>query len=244
VAAIRRRGSLLFSITNAIEIGGPKGASAATVRAFLDSLGSCWAPLELNPWRVVEKEKAGQLVKAPISEQFAVAYFQQRAYEQSPGGINLIDLSADSFFRLSAVADWAHEHRDKVKEDVAKMHATVRESLEGIREEYELDQASLYKKLPPLPFDDRCPAEFTLVHLLRTLVIEWKAFQFTQNDTIDFCHAILGSSAANIATLDKQWKRRVENLPKPNGLARMFYRSELNQLVDLLEEAVDELESR
>lgn len=245
VTAIRKRGSLLFSITNAIEIGGPKGDSADKVRAFLDALGQYWVPVELNPWKVVEKERAGQTEKAPISESFVIAYFQQRAYEQFPDGINLVDLCADSFFRLSAVMDWvqAPTVNKTVGNKVDKMYATLRKSLEDARAKYDRNKASL-DRAPKMPFDSRRPATFALNHLLRTLIIEWRAYQFHRNDAMDFCHAVLASSAANIAALDKQWKRRVENLPEPNGLARIFYRPEIDQLVDLVEEAVDDLESR
>ena len=41
VEAIRTRGRLMFSMVNAAEIGGPKGASAQAVRALLDSIGAC-----------------------------------------------------------------------------------------------------------------------------------------------------------------------------------------------------------
>src|SRR5437870_2700367 len=50
VDAIRRGGTLLFSQTNAAEIGGPKGDSSHAVRAFLESIGSDWVPIELNPF--------------------------------------------------------------------------------------------------------------------------------------------------------------------------------------------------
>ena len=42
----------------------------------------------------------------------------------------------------------------------------------------------------------------------------------------------------SLATLDKQWKRRVEELPRPNDLARIFYRPQVDELVDALEALV------
>ena len=79
------------------------------------------------------------------------------------------------------------------------------------------------------------PATFVSTHLQRMLVTESKAFQFKDGDGPDFCHAVLGAAYGSIATLDKQWKRRIENLPKPNHLAKMYYRPELDQLVAVLE---------
>jgi len=37
-------------------------------------------------------------------------------------------------------------------------------------------------------------------------------------------------------TLDKQWKRLVENLPSHNRLAKVYYRPQVDELVNLLEE--------
>lgn len=109
--------------------------------------------------------------------------------------------------------------------------------------EYEKDAISLDRELPPIPFDTRRPATFVLIHLLRTLVVEAKAFQFKDNDGLDFCHAVLAASYGSVATLDTQWKRRVENLPKPNRLARIFYRPEVDELVDLMDALVASAEA-
>lgn len=58
------------------------------------------------------------------------------------------------------------------------------------------------------------------------------------NDALDFCHAALAAAYGSLVALDRQWKRRVEDLPKPNGLAKVYYRPELDQLVDMLESLV------
>ncbi len=54
-------------------------------------------------------------------------------------------------------------------------------------------------------------------------------------DGIDFCQAVIGSAYASVATLDKNWKRRIEALPKPNGLAPIYYEATLDKLVEDLE---------
>jgi hypothetical protein len=45
----------------------------------------------------------------------------------------------------------------------------------------------------------------------------------------------LGSAFANFATLDKHWKRRVEHLPKPNPLARIYYEREIEEMITDIE---------
>jgi hypothetical protein len=41
----------------------------------------------------------------------------------------------------------------------------------------------------------------------------------------------MGSAFASVAALDKHWKRRVEGLPKPNGLARIYSKPDLDTMV-------------
>ena len=70
---------------------------------------------------------------------------------------------------------------------------------------------------------------------MRTLIEESKAYQAKKGDGMDFCHAVVGSAFAHFAAFDKQWKRRVESLPQPNGLARIYYEPELDQMVTDIE---------
>lgn len=234
VDSLRRRGTLLFSLTNAAEIAGPQGTSADAVRAFLDTVGAYWVPLELNPYTVADREKEGLIDRAPISGEFMQAYFMRRANDLSPEGSKVLDLS-ETFFRLGAVLDWAQEERDKIRGDARRIDQALRDRVNQARVEYEKDPISLDRELPPIPFDTLRPATFVLIHLLRTMVVDAKAFQFKDNDGLDFCHSVLGASYGSLATLDTQWKHRVENLPKPNYLAKIFYRPEVDELVDLLE---------
>jgi len=235
VGALRTRGALLFSLTNAAEVAGPQGASASAVRAFLEAVGPYWVPLELNPWTVVKREEAGLGDRAPLSDGFMKAYPQQRVNDLSEGGRSVLDLSAENFFRLGAVVDWVQEDRDNIREEATEMDQTLRDKLRQLRVNYEKDPASLDRLLPPVSFKEQRRATFVLVHILRMLVLEAKAFQFTAHDALDLCHAVLGAAYGSLATLDKQWKRRVENLPKPNRLAKIYYRPKLDQLVDLLD---------
>jgi len=39
----------------------------------------------------------------------------------------------------------------------------------------------------------------------------------------------------SFAVLDKHWKQRIEALPKPNGVAKIYYAPELDQLIVDLE---------
>ncbi len=239
VAAMRQRGSLLFSFTNAIEVAGPQGDSATAVRSFLDSIGACWIPLALSPWQVADREAAGAGPQAPVSENFITAYFQDRAYEMSPEGCAVLDLSADTFFRLSAVVDWAQQDRANIQRRSNEIDDALRQRIAQDRAAYEADPASLDTSLPPIPFDRSRPATFALIHLLRILVREARAFQFAPHDGLDLCHAVLGAGHAHLATLDRQWKRRVEQIPQPHELAQIYYRPQVANLVQRFEALVE-----
>jgi len=233
VDALRRRGTLLFSFANAIEV-----SISDNVRSFLDALGPEWIPLALNPWDVVRREEAGAGPGAPVSERFLTAFFQERAYELSPGGSRILDLSPDTFFRLSAVVDWVRKDPSRVRESAQVDHALI-DRVAQERAVYEVRPESLDESVPPVGFAPARPATFALFHLLRTLVVEARACQLKPHDGIDLCHAVLAASYAQIATLDRQWKRRVDGLPKPNGLASVYYRAETEAFVQRFEALVE-----
>lgn len=225
VGAVCAGGDLLFSSANAAELAGPRGRSFNAVKSFLDQLGPHWVPVELNPFKVVEREWSGVgRAESCISPEFMNAYFHDRTAGYSPGSGKVIDLSRD-FFSLGAVLDWVAQS-GKLHKQSAEFDKVLKEAVRGARGR---------KPMPPQPFDASKPATFACGSLLRTLIVEAKAYQVKKGDGLDFCHAVMGSAFASVATLDKHWKRRVEGLPRPNGLARIYYQPELDQMVTDIE---------
>jgi hypothetical protein len=104
------------------------------------------------------------------------------------------------------------------------------------------DSSHLDKAFPNERYSKNMPTRFALLQLLRLLVTEAKKFTLKKGDGRDLCHAALGAAYGSIAALDKYWKRRVGALPGPNGLARIYSRNELDELVDDLEAAAKEAE--
>lgn len=225
VDAVCTGGDLLFSSANAAELTGPQGKSFDAVRSFLDQLGPHWVPVELNPFKVVERELNGAgRGESCISPDFMNAYFRDRTTGYSPGSGKVIDLSQD-FFRLGAVLDWVAQS-DKIRKQLAEFDEVLKKAIREARER---------KPMPALPFTPFKPATFTCGNLLRTLIVEANAYQVKKGDGLDFCHAVIGSAFASVATLDKHWKRRVENLPKPNRLAHIYSGLELDSMVTYIE---------
>lgn len=232
VCALRRGGTLLFSMTNVVEAAG----LARPLRDFLDSIGSYWVPLGMDPWVVFEREITGHGGRAPVSEQFMLSYFQERTHDLFQTDSKVHDLSAEKFFQLSAVLDWMQENRDTVRAFSTTVDDNLRALVTMGRAEYKKDSSVLDRIWPPVEYTDSRPATFIMNHLLRLLVREAKTLK--KGDGLDFCHAVMASAYGSIATLDKHWKRRVESLPKPNRLAKIYYRPEVDQLVDVLESLV------
>jgi hypothetical protein len=236
--SIREGGTLLFSWANAMEIVALSGASSDAIRIFLQSIGPHWFPLELNPWKVVKKESAGLLESAARSEHFMKVYVQERIYDLSTNGDNLLNLS-EAFFDLSTVLNWLQESRGKIKTDKEKLDQTLKNHIKQARDDYDKDPNSFDYGYPEISYEPRLPATFVLNNLMRMLVHEARAFSFKEGDGLDFSHAVLAAAFGSIVTLDKQWKGRIEKLPQPNRLAKVFYGPELNQFVDVLEKCVN-----
>ena len=83
------------------------------------------------------------------------------------------------------------------------------------------------------------PATFAYMGLVRTLVVEsTQGYQLKKCDGLDFCHAVMASAFASVAALDKHWQHHVGRLPKPNGLAPIYARLELDKMVSDIEASV------
>jgi len=190
VHAVLRGGTVLFSFANAIEV-----SISDNVRSFLDALGPEWIPLALSPWEVVRREEAGAGRSAPVSERSLTSFFQERAYQLSPNGTRVLDLSPDTFFRLSAVVDWVRNDPTQARES-AQIDQALLDRVAQERAAYEVRPASLDESVPPVVFDPARPATFALSHLLRTLVVEARAYQLRPHDGLDLCHAVMATSYA------------------------------------------------
>jgi hypothetical protein len=193
----------------------------------------------------MDREVAGQTNPTPcISTLFIETFTQDRMYEQSPQGSKLVDLSAENFFKLTSVMKWANAKKDETRKNTEEIDATLIKRVTEEHAEYKKEAARLDKVWPNESYSKKMPARFALLQLLRLLTRELKQFTLKKGDGRDLCHAAIGTAYGSIAALDKQWKRRVEALPTPNGLARVYSPNELDQFVTDLETASKQTEAR
>jgi hypothetical protein len=150
LAALHGGADLLFSVTNAVELGGPQGKSSDTIREFLDEVGPYWFPVELDTKVVVDRELAG--VPAPrsyLSERFAKDFFNfaTRPSIYSPGSGKVVLCDA-SIFKLGAVVDWMQPQRDSLTEGKRDLDAALIVKIAGYRAEYDKDSGWLDAHFP------------------------------------------------------------------------------------------------
>lgn len=236
--AVRQKGSLIFSMANAVDLSGPTlSGTIDDIREFLDGFENAWFPADLNPWALSKRELQGNGDGTPLlSPVFTTAFFMQRAYDLSPEGSKVISLAPETFLRVSAVVDWAQQEREDVRARMEKIDQSLIDRVQQVRELYDKDPAALDSEIPAVRYDERWPATFVLHALLRLLVTEAKGYKLKKGDGLDLCHAVIGTAYASVTTVDKAWKRRLTAVI-PTGLptARFFYRPELDQLIEVVE---------
>jgi hypothetical protein len=139
--SIRQGGTLLFSFANALEIGDLSGASSDAVQNLLNSIGQYWFPLEMNPWKVAEREKEGFVLSAPFADSLMKTFFQKRAHDLSSNENELLNLS-ESFFSLGSVLNWVKENKEKAQTDKGRLDQALEDRIKRMRAEYDNDRAS------------------------------------------------------------------------------------------------------
>ncbi len=204
VSAIKKKGCLLFSFTNALELAGPQGRSAEAVRAFLDSLGQYWMPLAMNVYKIMETEQGrdeGESSPA-FAEIFLKGYFQSRLQQLSDTTEGLLGISDESFFRLGSVVGWIQDNRDHVRQQAKEIDGMFHNLLDKLVLQRRND--TLPRELLALPdYSEQDPARFAFFQLQRVIWNEARAYHLKANDGIDFCHAVIASAYGSIITLDK-----------------------------------------
>lgn len=146
-----------------------------------------------------------------------------------------------SFFRLGPIMDLLAPQRDSIAKGKADLDDALIRKIKEHRAKYEADPRWLDTAFRMLAADEAPRATFVYNNLIRTLILETKSFHLKRNDGIDFCQAVIASAFASFATLDKPWKRRLESLPTPNQVARIYYSQEIDSMVADIDSALNRI---
>jgi hypothetical protein len=219
-----RKGELLFSWANALDISAPQEGSAQAIKELLEAIGPYWVPLEINPWKVVRKENGEEPSSGTpcVSESFLSGYFLRLRDEVS---------------NLGRVVDLIQEDRDAVQQHLTELKTQANQMVQTFRDGYRRDRTSPDRVLPALPNDPARPAAHT-VRALERLVTSQLGFQWTLNDGVDFMHASVAATCADFLLLDRQWKRRVMEVAPSKSYRWVFYRHELDEFLDAFDGCV------
>jgi len=225
---------LIFSVSNAAELAGPQGRSADAAKAFLNEIGPRWYPVELDTSEVIKRELNGQ---KPATSCISARFLQDYTRIQMAQGDTKKIVDPQDLLRLGGVLEWVGPQRDSIRNGSADFDAMLAKKIGERRSKFKRNPSREDRGFPILSFRPDMPASFAFHNLLRTLIVEGQPVK--KGDGLDFCHAVMASGFANFAALDKHWKRRIEGLPQPNGLARIYGPWELDQLVTDIESWVN-----
>lgn len=229
---------VMFSVTTAAEMSGPQGAGREIVRVFLDEIGNHWFPVKLNVMEVIEHEKRGkQFPEVCIDTEFVKRYLSNPDANRSLNPRGIVNLSNENL-RLGPVLDWLGPQRESIISGKADFDRILADKVSMCRHLADKNPAFLDAVYPVEAFHPLMPARFMFNGLMRNLINEAATCPPSKNDGFDFCHSIMGCAYAHFTTLDRRWKRRVEQLPTPNGLAPVYYAAELDKFVDDIEATV------
>jgi hypothetical protein len=236
--AVQNGADVLFSINHVIEALGPQEKSSDAFKAFLNRVGPHWYPMTANVFQVLEREGQGASRSAcGYDGEMLIAYFKSKTAGDTPGSGRVINLSSEQFFKLGDFIDFSMENRDYFAAKSAEFDNALKEYVTKLRAKFKKNPAWLDRALPAMPFHSSHAARFAFVHLMRDLIRD-SGCQIKKGDAMDLGHAVIASAFSNFATLDKQWKRRVESLPKPNQNPRVYYEPELEIMVADMEAAL------
>ena len=228
VAAVHGGADLVFSIAHAVEL-----SNSDSVKAFLDDLGDHWYPIKMFRQSVLDREDRGEpRDKYCFDGELLNAYFINSTSEYVPGSGKVIDLS-EGAFRLGAFVDWLGAQEEDI-ELCREMDEELKGGIRRLRDKAKNDPGWLDGVLPAFPFNPSRPVRFAHTNLFRSLISD-RGFQLKKGDGIDFSHAVMAAAISSFATLDRHWKRRVENLPKPNSVPRIYYEPEIPAMVTDIE---------
>lgn len=221
---------LLFSVANSIDLVG----SNKTVKAFLKQIANHWFPVDLSVNEVCKREEQGLVGADAFSAMdFAKMVFAAQVQPNLASG-EITHISPD-LFAPDKFIEWLELHKDRIREYRSALDEAFFQKVKEYRSNQKLDGLWIEGSFPEfVSFRRDKPAMFAYENIIRAFVMD-RGTQPKKGDGLDLSHAVLGSAFANFAALDGQWKKRIESLPTPNGLARVYSEPELDQMVSDIE---------
>lgn len=221
LAFLKTHGTLFFSWANVVEIRRNTGKSADRIRSFLAEIGEEWFPIEIDPWKVIEREVQYSSGRSNpcFAKEFAEAY-----YPHIHGG----NLS------LSTIIDLTRNDQGEWEtETIQKLTTAIWQFVKDARNQWRSNPKSIYDAFPKSPFNPNRPTEFTYNRLMWLIIKE--SFNFEDNDAVDFCHAVVSLACGDFVLLDPHWSDLARKLKMPLDRVRVYSKPQFDRFLQDLE---------
>ena len=213
----RANGTLLFSLTNILEISRITGNSAKLIRDFLAEVGEQWFPLEFNPIKVIEAEYAPRSNSPCFATSFLEAYYPF-IHEGPLSLTTLIDLIHDDEIKPAV-----ERGIQTLTSELSRMFQAERDLCRSNPLEHKT--SSRYSS-----FDPNKPAESVYKGLMELVIKE--NFGIDDNHVLDFCHATVSLAYGDLVLLDKHWRELARKLGRPSDRVRVYSQRQVDQFFD------------
>lgn len=225
--AFQRRGTVMFSLMNVVEIARDASESRASqIRDFLGKLGPHWMPMTIDPLRIIEAEETGRTpdgVHPCVSAGFLRdPKFAARLTEGPVSLVHVVDLTRGP-------------DGDELRHDTDRDTSRLRRHIQDWRIAHATDPREVDAKFPRLQFDSNRPMRGIYHGLARYTIID--TFTFDDNHARDMFHAMASVRCADMVTLDAHWSGQVGKLRLPTDFVRVYTEGELDAFLADLEAA-------
>ncbi len=213
----QKKGTLLFSWTNVLEVAANSGASLNAIQSFLSEIEKHWFPIEFNAFEVIRREKRFRPDNNNpcLASGFLEAYYPH--ISDRPLSLSTVcDLTQDSAFKPA--------YRQKM-EDMEK---------EILKTFYFWRSEKLKKGGVPEYFDPNRPTIFVVERFRKLLQKE--TFNIEKNDAIDFLHAAVPIAYGDFVLLDKHWADLARKLKFPSDCVKVYSPNRVEQFLEDLEQ--------
>ena len=211
----KKKGTLLFSWANVLEVTANSGASLKAIQSFLNEIGEHWFPVEFNPFEVIRREKS--FTPGDNNPCFASGFLKAYYPHISDGSLS-----------LSTVCDLTQD---------SEINSACRQHLENVKEETKRTltcwRSEILKNNGAPHFDPNCPTIYVVEGFRRLLQKE--TFNIDENDAIDFLHATVPIAYGDFVLLDKHWADLARKLKLPPNRVKVYPPRHIEEFLENLE---------
>lgn len=211
-----KKGTLLFSWANVLEVAANSGASLKAIQFFLSEIGEHWFPVEFNPFEVIRREKAFTHGNSNpcCASGFLKAYYPH--ISDGPLSLRTVcDLTQDSTFSPAY-----RQEMENLQKEILKT--------------FRFWRSEKLKSGDIAHFDPNRPTVYVVDGFRR--LIQKETFKIGDNDAIDFLHSTVPVAYSDFVLLDGRWADLAGKLKLPLACVRVYSPRQVERFLEDLEQ--------